>query len=58
MKTRKYLLIAMTSVVLAACLSACSGGGGGGGGGDVNNTTWNELVWDDGVNDKTRKWAD
>lgn len=44
---------------LAILISACSSGGGGGGETpSVNNTTWDELIWNDGTVDKTRNWAD
>ena len=59
MNISKRFLIGLMLSMLVAALTACSGGGGDGSGpAATNDTTWNELVWDDGVNEQTRKWAD
>jgi len=58
---RILTLIQVTIIALSLLLNvtACSSGGGGGDDpAQPNNTTWNDLVWDDGVNENSRKWAD
>jgi len=58
-KAIKFGRILLAAVILIV-LIACSGGGGNGGGSSsasANDITWDQLTWDDGVNNKTRKWA-
>jgi len=59
MKNKACLLV----LIFLLVLSACSSGGDDGAIDDqsvpeVNNTTWDSLIWDDGQNNKNRKWAD
>lgn len=59
-KTRKTIAayIGLVAILILGIVSTLGTGGGDGDSDTVNNTTWNELIWDDGVNDRTRKWAD
>jgi ABC-type glycerol-3-phosphate transport system substrate-binding protein len=58
MKNSIFLL----ALALVFVVAACSSGGGDSSvespKAEINKTTWDSLVWDDGNNDKTRNWAD
>lgn len=45
------------TLFLLLIFSACSGGNGPGAE-KANNTTWDELIWDDGIIESNRNWAD
>ena len=58
-----YRIFFTTSALLLA-LTACSSGGDATPPGGINpkpeqnNTTWDSMIWDDGIKDKSRAWAD
>jgi hypothetical protein len=55
-------LFFFTTLIFTIFLVACSSGDGSVDGDNskpsVNDTSWDSLVWDDGTDEKTRKWAD
>lgn len=55
LKKLNYILVIS---MLITVMPACSSGGGDDDPPAVNDTTWDELVWDDGTVDRTRNWAD
>lgn len=59
-KTHKSIAryLGVVAILVFGIVSALGTGGDGDGDGAVNDTTWNELIWDDGIDDRTRKWAD